>query len=200
MSSGKAFLNDKDEEIFMNRGGKGAFMAVVIEKGTESDIDALSRLYDEVSDFLAGCENGQGWRKGIYPVRQVAEAGVEEGTLFTVKTKGQIVGSVILNHKPETGYDKARWKIDADYGDVFVVHTLAVRPDWQNKGVGSMIMDFAFRHCREEHAKSIRLDVYEKNLPAIRFYEKCGFDYIDMVDLGLGEYGLNAFILFEKLL
>lgn len=43
-------------------------------------------------------------------------------------------------------------------------------------------------------------DVYEGNIPAINLYEKCGFKYIDTVDLGLGNYGLNWFRLYEKLL
>ena len=34
-----------------------------------------------------------------------------------------------------------------------------------------------------------KLDVYEKNEPAIRLYQKCGFQYIDTVDLGYGKYG-----------
>ncbi len=29
---------------------------------------------------------------------------------------------------------------------------------------------------------------------------KCGFKYIDIIDLGLGNYGLTWFILYEKLL
>ncbi|XAM46318.1 hypothetical protein TPDSL_28260 [Terrisporobacter petrolearius] len=48
--------------------------------------------------------------------------------------------------------------------------------------------------------KELRLDVYEKNLPAIKLYEKFGFKYIDTVDLGLENYGLKWFRLYEKLL
>jgi len=48
--------------------------------------------------------------------------------------------------------------------------------------------------------KSIRLDVYEKNIPAILLYEKCGFEYIDTVDLELGNYGLDWFKLYEKVI
>jgi RimJ/RimL family protein N-acetyltransferase len=44
------------------------------------------------------------------------------------------------------------------------------------------------------------LDVYEGNIPAISLYEKYGFKYIDTVDLGLGNYGLDWFRLYEKLL
>jgi len=44
------------------------------------------------------------------------------------------------------------------------------------------------------------LDVYEGNIPAIKLYEKCGFKYMDTVDLGLGRYGLNWFRLYERML
>ena len=46
----------------------------------------------------------------------------------------------------------------------------------------------------------LRLDVTEKNVPAISLYEQYGFSYIDTVDLGLEEFGLKWFKLYEKLL
>ena len=48
-------------------------------------------------------------------------------------------------------------------------------------------MEFALEQSREEKIKAIRLDVYEKNTPAISLYRKYGFRYIDTVDLGYGE-------------
>lgn len=48
------------------------------------------------------------------------------------------------------------------------------------------------------HDDKIAGYVYENNLPAISLYEKCGFKYIDTVDLGLGNYGLDWFKLYEK--
>ena len=45
------------------------------------------------------------------------------------------------------------------------------------------------------------MDTYEENLPAVRLYEKCGFDYRGLVDLGLEEiYGLKWYKVFEKVL
>jgi len=38
-------------------------------------------------------------------------------------------------------------------------------------------------------------------LPAVRLYEKCGFKYMGMVDLGLEEiYGLKWYKVFERVL
>lgn len=39
-----------------------------------------------------------------------------------------------------------------------------------------------------------------KNCPAIRLHEKLGFGYVDTVDLGYGEYGLDRFRLYQYLL
>lgn len=61
-------------------------------------------------------------------------------------------------------------------------------------------MEFALEQSREEKIKAIRLDVYEKNTPAISLYRKYGFHYIDTVDLGYGEFGLDNFELYQKLL
>lgn len=175
-------------------------MNIVIELGKVNDIDELEQLYNDINDHLAKEVNYPGWIKGIYPVRQNAIDGVDNGNLYVAKHNGKIVGSLILSQKPEPAYYKATWEFESDYSDVFVVYTFVVHPDFLKCGVGKALMDFSSEYSINSHAKSIRLDVYENNIPAIRLYEKCGFKYIDTVDLGLGNYGLNWFRLYEKLL
>lgn len=89
---------------------------------------------------------------------------------------------------------------ETDYSDVFVIHTFVVHPKFMKCGVGKILMGFAEEHSIKSQVKSIRLDVYEGNMPAIELYEKRGFKYIDTVDLGLGNYGLDRFKLYEKLI
>ena len=175
-------------------------MHIVIEKGTKLDVDQLAKLYDDLNDFLACNINYPGWRKGVYPTRKDAANAVASGTLYVAKSAEEIVGSIVLNHIPEPAYNKVKWNVDADYTSVFVVHTFAVHPTYLKSGVGTSLMNFAIHHCTNEHAKAIRLDVYENNTPAIRLYEKYGFTYVNKVDLGLGKYGLNHFYLYEKAL
>ncbi|MGV8981486.1 GNAT family N-acetyltransferase, partial [Clostridium sp.] len=151
-------------------------------------------------DHLAKGVNYPGWLKDIYPVRQNAIDGVKSGNLYVSKHNGKIIGSVILSHEPEPAYYNATWKFESDYSDVFVVHTFVVHPKFLKCGVGKALMDFSTENSIKLQAKSIRLDVYEGNIPAIKLYEKCGFKYVDIVDLGLGSYGLNCFRLYEKLL
>lgn len=97
---------------------------MVIEKGVHADIDELARLYDDLNDFLDSDINHPGWIKGVYPVRQIAEAGINEQHLHVVRQEGRIIGSIILNHHPEPAYNKASWGIESDYSKIFVIHTL----------------------------------------------------------------------------
>jgi ribosomal protein S18 acetylase RimI-like enzyme len=175
-------------------------MEINVELGQTKDIDELEQLYNDLNDYLAEGINYPGWIKGIYPVRQNAIDGINNGNLYVAKYNGKIVGSVILSHKPEPAYYEATWEFESDYSDVFVIYTFVVHPDFLKCGIGKALMDFCAEYAIKSHARSIRLDVYEGNVPAIRLYEKCGFKYIDKVDLGLGEYGLNWFKLYEKLL
>jgi GNAT superfamily N-acetyltransferase len=175
-------------------------MNFIIEPGSLADIDELERLYDELNDHLSATINYPGWIKGIYPVRENAAAGVDDNSLFVARCDGRIAGSVILDHQPEKAYENIVWKIDADYSYIFVVRTFVVHPSFLQMGVGHALMDFSLELALKSEMKSIRLDVYEKNLPAISLYEKCGFEYIDTVDLGLGHYGLDWFKLYEKVI
>lgn len=83
---------------------------------------------------------------------------------------------------------------------IFLWYALLLYIHLLQMGVGHALMDFSLELALKSEMKSIRLDVYEKNLPAISLYEKCGFEYIDTVDLGLGHYGLDWFKLYEKVI
>ena len=174
-------------------------MKFVIESGTTADIDELEKLYDDLNDYLSATTNYPGWIKGIYPIREDAVAGIENNTLFVVRHDGKIAGSIILDHHPDEAYNNVRWKIEADYSRIFVIRTFVVHPSFLKMGIGRVLMDYSFELAQQSGIKSIRLDVYENNLPAISLYEKCGFEYIDTVDLGFGNYGLDWFKLYEKL-
>jgi len=68
-------------------------------------------------------------------------------------------------------------------------------------GVGKALLEHAAVLGKKQGVKAIRMDTYEENLPAVRLYEKCGFKYMGMVDLGLEEiYGLKWYKVFERVL
>lgn len=175
-------------------------MNLNIRLGTDNDIEALAQLYDDINDYLSATINYPGWKKGIYPTRQDAVNGINEGCLFVVTENDEVIGSMILRHKPEPAYMTVSWQAELDYKDILVIYTFVVNPHKLKNGIGRGMLEFADQYGKETNMKALRLDVYENNIPAIRLYEKCGFKYIDTVSLGLEAYGLDRFKLYEKLL
>lgn len=159
---------------------------MAIEKAVLRDADEVGRLYDSLNDHLMATVNYPGWKKGLYPVREDAERAVAEGTLFVLREGGQIAGTVILSHREEKGYAQAPWGVELEPEQVLVVHTLAVHPQHLGRGAGRRLMEFAIAYARTQGMRAVRLDVNQRNIPAIRLYESLGFAYVDTVDLGYG--------------
>ena len=171
-----------------------------IEPATPADIDEVAALYDALIDHLESTVNYPGWRKGLYPTRETAQAAADNGTLYVAREEGGIIGSIVLSHRPEAAYGEGRWGIDASYDDIIVIHTLSVRPDHLKHGVARRLMEFAAQFARQRAMKAIRLDVSERNLPAIALYEKCGYRCVGTVDLRLGIPGMKWYRLYELVL
>ena len=55
------------------------------------------------------------------------------------------------------------------------IMTIAVEPDWQKQGIGTMLMLEILRYAREAGATSYTLEVRRSNKAAIALYEKFGF-------------------------
>lgn len=165
-----------------------------------TDIEEIGRLYDDVCDYLSEHENYPGWRKGVYPSRDDAKAGILERSLYIAKDNHRIVGTVILRHKPEEGYKNVDWGTENDYDRIYVIYTLAVHPRAMRLGVGRKLLDFAEKTARKEGCVSLRLDVVKGNIPAESLYQQCGYKYVGTTSLGYEAYGLPWYNLYEKVL
>lgn len=171
---------------------------ITIRPGTQEDIPGIVQLYDETTKYLESHINYPGWRNGAYPAEEDAKAGVVSRTLHVAVMDGNIVGSIVLNEKQEKGYSRAPWRMAADPEEVVVVHTFLVHPSARKKKIGDQLLDYAEEWAARERKKVLRLDVCERNAPAIHLYEKHGYRYVATVSLGLEEWGLPWFKLYEK--
>lgn len=170
-----------------------------IRKADVPELNSVAELYDMANEFLEAGKNYPGWRKGVYPVRETAESALREESLFlALESDGTVCGSFILNHTPESGYEKASWRYGEGYDDILVLRTFVVHPAFLGRGIGREMLRYADRYAKAAGMKAIRLDVFEHNLPAIRLYENAGYTYVDTVDLGYSNYGLDRFRLYEK--
>lgn len=88
---------------------------------------------------------------------------------------------------------------------------MGVHPDYRGQGIGSRLLRSALELARETGLECVDLDVYASNVPAIRLYEKFGFEvegrkkrgrkldgvYDDIIDMALfidqsGELGQDS--------
>ena len=115
-------------------------------KADITDIEEISRLYDDVCDYLCEHENYPGWKKGVYPTKDDACAGIKERSLYIARYNNKIVGAVILQHTPEDGYKNVEWDLDSNYEKIYVICSTSgfyqVR-DWKE------VTGFYRRTCQE---------------------------------------------------
>ena len=55
------------------------------------------------------------------------------------------------------------------------VEELTVDPEFRGKGVGSALMTRAIEWAKEQNFPGLTLETQDNNVPACKFYEKCGF-------------------------
>lgn len=176
-------------------------MEIKVRIAEEKDVERVSFLYERLHDYLETHENHPRWKRGIYPTKANAEEGFEKGWLYVAEVDGKLAGSVIYLHEQGEVYNQVKWPKEIQSNNVYVIHVLAVHPDYFRMGVGTALLDYACSMGRENGVGAVRLDVYEKNFSAIRLYERCGFAYRGTIDLGLEElYGLKWYHVYEKLL
>ncbi len=173
-------------------------MDIKFIKASLSDIDEVENLYNDLCDFLVTKDYNPGFRKGYYPTRQEALYFLESDTLYVAKVDGKIVGSIALTHNGNAETNESLKYDETNYSDMLFIHIFVVHPNYQRQGIGSKMLSFSKQYAKKDGVKAIRLYVYEKNYVAIKSYEKSGFIYIGKEDIGLSQYGLKWFCLYEK--
>ena len=175
-------------------------MNITVRKACSDDLDIVASLYDDLNDHLATHENYPRWKKGVYPIRKHAEEALASNTLYVAVIDKHIAGTVIYSLEQEKAYETVQWQIPYNM-PVITICKLAVHPQFFGCGVGKALLDYADVIGQQQGVKAIRLDTFIDNLPAACLYEKCGFQDMGLVDLGLEEiYGLKWYKVYEKVL
>jgi GNAT superfamily N-acetyltransferase len=92
--------------------------------------------------------------------------------VYVAKRRGRLLASFSLSKRKP-------WAIDTSYFApcklAVYLTAMAVSPNAQKAGIGSLCVDEAIRRARAWHAGAIRLDAYDTAGGAGGFYVKCGF-------------------------
>jgi len=95
---------------------------------------------------------------------------------------GYVVADCIPNHGQPLGH----------------VKDLAVRPDYQGRGIGSTLLDRALTALAAQDVASVKLEVRRSNEPAISLYRRFGFQWLKTVP-GYYADGEDAYVLVREL-
>lgn len=173
---------------------------MIIRKAEARDLDAIESIYNKI---LLKEEEGEvtiGWKRGIYPRRETAEAALKREDMFVIEDDGAFVGAGIINKEQVDVYAKAKWKYSAENSEVMVLHTLVIDPDKSGMGYGKRFVDFYEDYARENGCKYLRMDTNEKNKAARSLYTKLGFNEIDCLPcIFNGLEGVNLILIEKKL-
>ena len=100
-----------------------------------------------------------------------------------------------INQKQDKEYLRINWE---DVSDKFlVVHRLAVKKEYWNKGIGKLLMLFAENLTIQKGLSSIRLDTYSGNPKAMKFYKNLNYKQLGHIYL---KEGKNEYYCFEKII
>ena len=159
-----------DIELGFNNLVRARTMKLRFSTAVQSDASELAALHTAASEDLT-----QRFGQGLW-----SSIATEKGVLFAIRNKHvvvarkgeHIVGTLILQTKKP-------WAIDVSYftpvKKSLYLTGMAVLPEMQKRGIGRALLEKATTLAREWPADAIRLDAWDADAGAGRFYAKCGY-------------------------
>ncbi|RPI12494.1 MAG: GNAT family N-acetyltransferase [Ignavibacteriae bacterium] len=97
---------------------------------------------------------------------------IDGGECFVAEHDGKIIGTILLY---------AKGKHNPEYylrDDVIVFGKFAVEPEYQNKGIGEMMMNYIEDYVKSKGIKELALDTAEQAQHLIDYYSKRGYKFV----------------------
>lgn len=129
----------------------------------------------------------------IYPDEVTIKQDLENNDLYIGIVDGKIAVIYVINNSYDKEYNNGDWQYpDTEYR---IIHRLCVHPDFQNKGVGKITMEYIESKLSKAGIESIRLDAFTKNPYALKLYKNLGYEIV-----GYADWRMGRFYLMEKYL
>lgn len=164
------------------------------------DFHEVQSFYWTLIEQMQDVEFHPGWEKGVYPADAFLKESLAAGELYALRADGKIIAAMVLNHQCNDGYNGTKWNVEAAVDEITVIHALGVLPQVHGQGVAPQMVEAAIQIAREKQQKAIRLDVLGGNIPALKLYEKFGFQYHRTVQMFYEDTGWTNFLLYELVL
>lgn len=170
------------------------------ETAAEREFPEIQKFYWDVIDGIHAeyPDNSKlGWGKGVYPTDAYLKEALSAGELYRLTEGSGLLACVILNNRANEGYAGCPWSLECAPQDILYVHTLAVHPSLQKKGIGKIVVREIVNLARRQGKKAIRLDVLSACREAERLYAKSGFRFVIAKDMYYEDTGLVEYKMYE---
>ena len=144
-------------------------------KATENDINGIEQIYSEIHDYEEQGLLTTGWKRGIYPTRENAEAAVKRQDMYIAELDHQLIAAAVINQEQLDSYKDVNWKSDAPDDEVMVLHTLVLSPKFFGQGLGTAFVLFFEQLAFTENCRYLRLDTNARNEKARALYKRFGY-------------------------
>ncbi|MDO5558293.1 MAG: GNAT family N-acetyltransferase [Oscillospiraceae bacterium] len=151
-----------------------------------ADLKKILKLYADVSrsDFSVWDED--------YPGTQEIDHDFETDNIFVLIEDDRLTGAISI--VPENEMDMVKcWTVNAP--DACEIARVAVAPEAQGRGLALIMVNYLTQVIIQRGYKSIHLAAAVCNIPAVRTYQKAGFEKVAEEDM----FG-HHYYLFEKII
>ena len=173
-----------------------------LRQACERDLQKVLDFYHEASDEMIGTPYDCRWRRDMHPTDEFLSYFVRKGDMSILMDGEALVAAVGIDHDLGHDYGALPWLVDAADEEVAVVHLLAVRQGYRNRGLSRELLRASLDRAQEMGMRTARLDATSNNLPAIALYKSEGFVVVGegTQDVGPDDDPIVPFVVMERLL
>ena len=145
-----------------------------IRLAKNDDIKRIVEIANACADHMISKGIFQ-WNKD-YPNKETFKNDLDQGTLFTIEDKHEILGCICISLNIDEFYKSVKWITETNKN--VYVHRLAIHPQYQGRGLALKLMNYANEFAIQNNCESIRLDTFSGNPRNNKFYILQGYTKI----------------------
>lgn len=160
-------------------------MTTQVRRWTPEDFDAIRQVAWDTWESAYGAfipeKDRRSFHEDYYSFPKLTDLyNLEHADGCVVELDGVIVG-----------YSKSYWSAQRKE---FFITSLYVLPEYQNRGLGKKMLDFGINTARKYKVDRVWLGVMVKNQPAVEWYERQDFHFVETRPFTIGNTTIDDFI------
>lgn len=164
-----------------------------LRKADKNEAEKILIFYRDIIKSIEGSIFKPKWNDS-YPNMEFIESSIRKGELYICDIDSNVMASLVLNNRFGPEYDDIDWIVNAQDDEIVVIHTFAAST---GHGIGKEIFKKIKENSLKNKKKSIRVDIIDGNVGALKVFESFGFEYVDSVEIFHKAVGFERFHLYE---